>query len=42
MEFNTASELIALCNKENKKISEIMRLREIVYGECDADEVDAK
>lgn len=42
MEFNTASELIALCNKENKKISEIMRLHEIVYGECDADEVDAK
>ncbi len=42
MEFNTASELIALCYKENKKISEIMRLREIVYGECDADEVDAK
>lgn len=42
MDFNTAQELIELCKKENKKISEIMRLREIIYGEFDADEVDAK
>jgi L-serine dehydratase len=42
MDFNTAQELIQLCEKEDKKISEIMRLREIVYGECDADTVDAK
>lgn len=42
MDFNTAEELLLLCEKENKKISEIMRLREIIYGECDADTVDAK
>ncbi len=42
MDFNTANELLMLCEKENKKISEIMRLREIVYGECDAETVDAK
>ena len=42
MDFNTAQELIALCKKEDKKISEIMRLREIVYGESDADEVEAR
>lgn len=42
MDFNTAEELIELCEKENKPISEIMRLREIVYGEIDADAVDAK
>ena len=42
MDFNNSAELIPLCHKENKKISEIMRLREIVYGEFDADEVDAK
>ena len=42
MDFNTAEELLALCKKENKPISEIMRLREIVYGEDDAATVDAK
>ncbi len=42
MDFNNAEELIALCNKENKPISEIMRLREIVYGEDDADHVDKR
>lgn len=42
MDFNTAEELLALCEKENKNIAEIMRLREIVYGELNADEVDAK
>lgn len=42
MDFNTAEELLALCEKENKPISEIMRLREIVYGEDDAATVDAK
>ncbi len=42
MDFNTANELLMLCEKENKKISAVMRLREIVYGECDAEIVDAK
>lgn len=42
MDFNTAEELIALCRKENKPISEIMRLREIVYGEDNADDVDKR
>lgn len=42
MDFNTAEELLELCRKENKPISEVMRLREIVYGEINADEVDAK
>lgn len=42
MDFNTAEELLEICRKENKPISEIMRLREIVYGEANADEVDAR
>ena len=42
MDFNTAEELLALCKKEDKPISEIMRLREIVYGEDDAVTVDAR
>lgn len=42
MDFNTAEELLALCEKENKNIAEIMRLREIIYGERNADEVDLK
>lgn len=42
MDFNTAEELLALCSKENKPISEIMRLREIVYGELNADEVELR
>lgn len=42
MEFNTAEELLELCRKENKPISEIMRLREIIYGEINADEVDSR
>ena len=42
MDFNTAEELLLLCEKENKKISEIMRLREIIYGECDAGEVETE
>ena len=42
MDFNTAEELLALCDKENKSIAEIMRLREIIYGDYNADEVDAK
>lgn len=40
MDFNTAEELIEICIKENKPISSVMRLREIVYGELDADEVE--
>ncbi len=42
MDFNNAEELLALCEKENKSIAEIMRLREIVYGEDDADTVDKR
>ncbi|MBQ7122765.1 MAG: L-serine ammonia-lyase, iron-sulfur-dependent, subunit alpha [Clostridia bacterium] len=42
MDFNTAEELLEICKKENKPISEIMRLREIIYGESNADEVDAR
>ena len=42
MDFNTAEEMLALCKKENKPISEIMRLREIIYGEDDAQTVDAR
>ncbi len=42
MDFNTAEELLEICKKENKPISEIMRLREIVYGEDDAGTVDKK
>ena len=41
MDFKTAEELLEICAKENKPISEIMRLREIVYGESNADGVDA-
>lgn len=40
MDFNTAEELLELCKKENKPISSIMRLREIVYGELDAGSVE--
>lgn len=39
MNFNTAEELMALCQTENKTISEIMQLREVVYGEETADSV---
>lgn len=42
MDFNTAEELLELCDKENKKISQIMRLREIIYGELNADKVEAR
>ncbi len=42
MDFNTAEELLEICEKENKPISEIMRLREIIYGEANADDVDAR
>ncbi|MBQ2847854.1 MAG: L-serine ammonia-lyase, iron-sulfur-dependent, subunit alpha [Clostridia bacterium] len=42
MEFNTAEELLELCRNENKPISAIMRLREIVYGELDAEAVEAR
>lgn len=42
MDFNTAEDLLALCKKENKSISEVMRLREIIYGEVDAETVDKK
>ena len=42
MDFNTAEELLEICKKEDKPISEIMRLREIIYGEVNADEVDSR
>lgn len=42
MDFNTAEELLELCKKENKSISAIMRLREIVYGELDSDSVEKR
>ena len=42
MDFNTAEELLEICAKEGKPISEIMRLREIIYGESNADEVEAR
>lgn len=42
MDFNTAEELLELCKKENKPISEIMRLREIIYGELNADEIEMR
>ncbi len=42
MDFNTAEELLELCKKENKPISAIMRLREIVYGELDSDAVEER
>lgn len=42
MDFNTAEELLELCQNENKPISAVMRLREIVYGELDADTVEKR
>ncbi len=42
MDFNTAEELLALCKKENKSIAEIMRLREIIFGDDDAETVDKR
>ncbi len=42
MDFNTAEELLELCQKENKPISAIMRLREIVYGDADANAVEKR
>lgn len=42
MDFNNAAELIELCKKENKPISSIMHLREIVCGELNADEIEKK
>lgn len=42
MDFNTAEELLELCQNENKPISAVMRLREIVYGELDAETVEKR
>lgn len=42
MDFNTAEELLELCKNENKPISAIMRLREIVYGELDSESVEKR
>ncbi len=39
MDFHNAEELIAICSKENKSISEVMQLREVIYGEETADSV---
>ncbi len=42
MDFTTAEELLELCNKNNQSISEVMHLREVVYGDLDTDGVDLK
>lgn len=42
MDFTTAEELLELCNKNNQSISQVMHLREVVYGDLDTDEVDLK
>ena len=40
MEFNSARELLELCQKEHCPISEIMRRRECALGEWNRDVVD--
>lgn len=42
MDFTTAEELLELCNKNNQSISQVMHLREVVFGDLDTDEVDLK
>lgn len=42
MDFTTAEELLELCHKNNQSISQVMHLREVVYGDLDTDEVDLK
>ena len=42
MDFKNANELLTLCEEQNISISEVMRNREIITGECPAKEVDQK
>ena len=42
MDFKNAKELLILCEEQNLPISEIMRQREIQFGERDAAETDKK
>ena len=42
MDFKNANELLTLCEEQNISISEVMRNREIIIGECPAKEVDQK
>lgn len=42
MDFKNANELLTLCKEQNISISEVMRNREIITGECPAKEVDQK
>lgn len=42
MDFKNANELLTLCEEQNISISEVMRNREIITGECPAIEVDQK
>ena len=36
MDFKNANELLTLCEEQNISISEVMRNREIITGECPA------
>ena len=42
MDFKNANELLALCEEKNLPVSEIMRIREIEFGETDAEVVNQK
>ena len=41
-EFKNAKELLALCSEKDLPISEIMRQREIIIGEMQEQEVNAR
>ena len=40
--FKNANELLTLCEEQSISISEVMRNREIITGECPAKEADQK
>ena len=42
MDFKNAEELLALCQNENMRISDVMRQREIIEGETTGEDVDKK
>ena len=42
MDFKNANELLTLCKEQNLSISEVMHSREIITGECPAEETDQK
>ena len=42
MEFKNANELLALCEEKNLPVSEIMRIREIEFGETTSEIVNKK